>query len=143
MAQTLILSTLLTGALVLAVVLVAVRWIDWHAYTPDAPGRRDLVSRAAGNQSVWIVGFLLLLAVFGGGAVLFVAGIGLPEETVNAIGLVLGVATATVVGGYLFYGTYVSARGRGRPSSVAVAEGSTLVGTLFLLVITAKLVFLT
>ncbi|MFC6938831.1 hypothetical protein ACFQE8_02500 [Salinirubellus sp. GCM10025818] len=142
MAQTLILSTLLTGALVLAVVLVAVRWIDWQAYTPDAPGGRDLVSRAAGNQSVWIAGFLLLLVVFGGGAVVFVAG-GLPEETVNAIGLVLGVATAAVVGGYLFYGTYASARGRGRPSSVAVAEGSTLVGTLFLLVITAKLVFLT
>lgn len=143
MAQTLFLSTLLTGALVLAVVLVAVRWVDWQGYTQDSPEGPGMVSRAAGNPTVWIVGFLLLLVVFGGGAVVFVAGIGLPESMVSAIGLVLGVATATVVGGYLFYGTYASARGRGRPSSVAVAEGSTLVGTMVLLVITLKLVFLT
>ena len=141
MAQTLLLSTLLTGALVLAVVLAAGRLVDWQGYTPDAAGRPGSVSQAAENTTVWIVGFLLLLAVFGGGAVAFVAGI-LSEPLVNAVGLVLGVATATVVGGYLFYGTYASARGRGRPSSVAVAEGSTLVGAMFLLVIIVKLVFL-
>ena len=142
MAQTLLLSTLLTGALVLAVVLVAVRWVDWQVYTSDGPEGPGMVSRAAGHPTVWIVGFLLLLVVFGGGTVAFVAGI-LSESLVNAVGLVLGAAAAAVVGGYLFYGVYASARGRGRPSSVAVAEGSTLVGAMFLLVITVKLVFLT
>lgn len=142
MAQTLFLSTFLTGALVLAVVLAAGRMVDWQGYTPDAAGRPGLVSRAAENTTAWIVGFLLMLAVFGGGTVAFVAGV-LPESLVNAVGLVLGVATAAVVGGYIFYGTYATARGRGRPSSVAVAEGTTLVGAMFLLVITVKLVFLT
>ncbi|PSQ09985.1 hypothetical protein BRC93_11295 [Halobacteriales archaeon QS_5_70_15] len=142
MAQALILSTLLTGAVLLAIALIAVRGVDWRGYAPDSPEGPGLVSRAMGHPAVWIVGFLLLLAVFGGGAVAFVAGVGLPEETVNALGLVLGAATAAVVGGYVFYGTYASARGRGRPTSVAVAEGTTLVGALFLLVIAARLVFL-
>lgn len=143
MAQTLLLSTLLTGAVVLAVVLVAARWVDWRGYALDSPEGSGLVSRAAGHPATWIVGFLLLLAVFGGGAVAFVAGVGLPESTVNAVGLMLGIATALVVSGYVFYGTYASARGRGRPTSVAVAEGTTLVGALFLLVIAVRLVFLT
>ncbi|MEF8840020.1 MAG: hypothetical protein V5A62_00135 [Haloarculaceae archaeon] len=142
MAQTLLLSTLLTGAVVLALALAAVRWVDWRGYAPDAPDGPGLLARAAGHPGVWIVGFLLLLAVFGGGAVAFVGGVGLPETMVNALGVVLGAATAAVVGGYVFYGTYASARGRGRPASVAVAEGSTLVGALFLLVIAARLVFL-
>ena len=142
MAQTLLLSTLLTGAVVLAVVLVAARWIDWRGYALDSPEGSGLLSRAASHPAVWIVGFLLLLAVFGGGAVAFVAGVGLPESAVNAVGLVLGAATALVVSGYVFYGTYASARGRGRPTSVAVAEGTTLVGALFLLVIAVRLVFL-
>ena len=142
MAQTLLLSTLLTGALVLAVVLAAGRLVDWQGYTPGSREGPGVVSRVAENTTAWIAGFLLLVVVFGGGAVAFVAGV-LSEPMVNAIGVVLGVATAAVVGGYLFYGTYASARGRGRPSSIAVAEGTTLVGTLFLLVITVKLVFLT
>jgi hypothetical protein len=142
MAQTLLLSTLLTGAVVLAVVLAAVRGVDWRDYAPDAPDGPGLAERAAGSPAVWIAGFLLLLGVFGGGAVAFVAGVGLAEETVNAVGVVLGAATAAVVGGYVFYGTYASARGRGRSASVAVAEGTTLVGALFLLVIAARLVFL-
>lgn len=142
MAQTLLLSTLLTGAFVLAVALVAARWIDWRGYALNSPGGPGLVSRAADSPAAWIVGFLLLLAVFGGGAVAFVAGVGLPEPAVNAVGLVLGVAAALVVSSYLFYGTYASARGRGRPTSVAVAEGTTLVGALFLLVIAVRLVFL-
>ena len=141
MAQTLILSTLLTGVLVLAIALAAVRWVDWRGYALDSPEGPGLVSRVASHPAAWIVGFLLLLVVFGGGAVAFVAGT-LSESMVNAVGLVLGVVTAAVVAGYVFYGTYASARGRGRPASVAVAEGSTLVGALFLLVITVRLVFL-
>ncbi|MEF8791297.1 MAG: hypothetical protein V5A61_14325 [Haloarculaceae archaeon] len=142
MAQMLLLSTVVTGALVLAVALVAVRWVDWRGYSPDSPERPGLLARAAGHPAVWIGGFLLLLAVFGGGAVAFVAGASLPTETVNAVGTGLGVATAAVVSGYVFYGTYAAARGRGRPASVAVAEGTTLVGTLFLLAVTVRLVFL-
>jgi hypothetical protein len=142
MAQTLLLSTLLTGAVLLAIVVVAVRWVDWRGYALEPREGPGLLSRAAGHPAVWIVGFLLLLAVFGGGAVAFVAGVGLPEEMVSAVGVVLGAATALVVAGYVFYGTYASARGRGRPTSVAVAEGSTLVGALFLLVIAVRLVFL-
>lgn len=142
MAGTLLLSTLLTGALVLAVALVAVRGVDWREYAPDSPEGPGLLERAMNHEAVWIVGFLLLLAVFGGGTVAFVAGVGLPEQVVSAVGLVLGAAAAAVVGGYVFYGTYASARGRGRPTSVAVAEGTTLVGALFLLVIAARLVFL-
>jgi hypothetical protein len=142
MAQTLLLSTLLTGAVLLAIALAAVRWVDWRDYAPESSDGPGLVSRAADSPAVWIAGFLLLLAVFGGGAVAFVAGVGLPEPMVDAVGLVLGIATATVVAGYVFYGTYASARGRGRPTSVAVAEGTTLVGALFLLVIAVRLVFL-
>jgi hypothetical protein len=141
MAQTLILSTLLTGAVLLLIALAAVRWVDWQGYALDSGDGPGLVSRVAGHPAAWVGGFLLLLVVFGGGAVAFVAGVGLPEETVNALGLVLGAATAAVIAGYVFYGTYASARGRGRPTSVAVAEGSTLVGALFLLVITVRLIF--
>jgi hypothetical protein len=141
MAQTLLLSTLLTGVAVLTIAVAAVRWVDWRGYALDTPEGPGLVSRTVSHPAVWILGFFLLLVVFGGGAVAFVAGV-LSAAMVNAVGLVLGVATATVVAGYVFYGTYASARGRGRSASVAVAEGSTLVGALFLLAITVRLVFL-
>lgn len=140
MAQMLLLSTLLTGVVVLVIALAAVRWVDWRGYAPDSPEGPGLASRVAGHPAAWIVGFLLLLAVFGGGAVAFVAGF-LSDSMVGVVGLVLGAATAAIIAGYVFYGTYASARGRGRPTSVAVAEGTTLVGALFLLVIAVRLVF--
>jgi len=42
--------------------------------------------------------------------------------------------------GYLLYGTYSAAKGRGHPSSIAAAETATLAGALFLVAVSSQLI---
>jgi hypothetical protein len=87
-----------------------------------------------------MAGFFLMLAVFGGGALVAVGAVSLPAEVAAAVALVLVLAALLVVGGYTFYGTYTAARGRGRVSSMAAAQGVTVLSILFLVALVLKLV---
>ena len=54
-------------------------------------------------------------------------------------GVVLAAGAATVLVAYLFYGTFISARGRGLSNSQAAALGSWALGLLAIAVISFKL----
>lgn len=140
MAQTALVVSFLFGvALVATVAFVAGR--EWREYTPavgdrsgDGPG---LVSRAASDPTVWTVAFLVAALGGVGATVLFVGDGG--EGLRQGAGVFLAVGAAVVLVGYLFYGTFVSARGRGLKSSQAAALGSWALGLLGIAVISFKL----
>lgn len=130
-------SSVLMGALVIAIVVAILRLREWNEYSPGGEGDGLVSLRGLANSpTVWMVTFLLLLVVFGGTTLGYVSG-AIPA---SAILPVLGGATFLVVVGYLFIAAYSSARSRGRPTSQAVAEGTTLTGLVFVLAIAAKLV---
>ncbi|SFR96720.1 hypothetical protein SAMN05216559_1693 [Halomicrobium zhouii] len=142
-------ATLLTSALVMAtlavLVLVAiVRSRRWYHYAP-APDEHGQVPALAGQQrppllerpTTWIVGFLALMLGAVGGVFAFVTNPDAPGELFSVPVLAVG---GLLLGGYLLYGTYSAAKGRGHPSSIAAAETATLAGGLFLLAVSAQLI---
>jgi hypothetical protein len=140
MAQTALVVSFLFGvALVATVAFVAGR--GWREYTPAVAGRGDggasPAARAANDPTVWTVVFLVA-AVGGVGATVLVVGGG-GGALQQGAGVALAVGAAAVLVGYLFYGTFVSARGRGLKSSQAAALGTWMLGMLAIAVITIKL----
>lgn len=140
MARNYLWSTVLMGLFIVAVVAY-LRAEDWRGYSPrgEGPGLAGLAEDVAGSPVVWILTFLGLLAVFGGGALAFVGG--LPVGDPAVWGTVLIGFAALTVGGFAFVGSYWSARSRGKPSSFAVGEGVALLGLLAIVTVAAKLFF--
>lgn len=132
-------SALVMTGVVLAVVAAVLRFGDWRSYAivgAGDPGAR--LRRVADSPVAWMAAFLVLTLGFGGTAVLYVSGVAIPGA--EALGIVLALGAGTVLGGYLFVGTYNAARSRGRPAAQGVAEGVVLLGIFVVVVITAKLV---
>jgi hypothetical protein len=145
MAQSMFLFSVLTGAVLVAlVVFLSAR--GWRQYTPTGLGfrerERSSLSAAAENPTVWVVAFLAAILVFGGTTVAFVSGGtagGISDSMVQTAGIVLAVATVVVTVGYLFFGTFIAARGRGLGNAAAAALGSWALGLLFVVVLVVKL----
>lgn len=140
--ETFLVSSLVMGVLVVALALVASRWRSWRTGPMDAGAHDEpwlfragaRVGSFARTPAAWGVAFAALLLVFGGGTLLLLTG-----QFGTAALLGMAVAGGLVVGGYLFYGTYASARMHGLGNAASVAAGSWAVGLLFLLVLTVKL----
>lgn len=130
-------SVLVTGALLIAVWTLVVRFEAWRSYEPASDERHGDGSNANESVTAWVVGFLLLVAVVGGGAVLVVSDASL----LAAVGSWAGVAGlfGLVLGGYLLWGVYSSARYRGLHSAQAALLGLWLFGLLFVSAVVAKL----
>lgn len=134
-------STLVMGLLAVGVVVLVVRGRRWQHYTPRAAyamdagdGRpRSGLARVAGATGTWTVAYLLLALGFLAGAVVTLSG------TLSGSALIVGLMAAIVV--YLVGGTYVAMRGNGRPSAQAAAGSAVVLGLLFVLGISVKLVF--
>ncbi len=136
------LLSVLTGVVLVATV-VFLSGRGWRQYTPAAvggatrDGRSGLVELAE-NPTVWVLAFVAAIAVFGGATIAFVGG-GVSESAVQLGGIVLLVAGGLVAVGYLFFGTFIAARGRGLGNAAAAALGSWALGLAFILVVVAKL----
>ncbi|MFB6161593.1 MAG: hypothetical protein ABEJ61_10535 [Haloferacaceae archaeon] len=140
MAQTALVVSFLFGvALVATVAFVARR--EWRGYTPavgaGADGGVSAVVRAANGPTAWSLAFLVAALGGVGATVLFVGGA--TGALKRGAGIALAGGAAVVLVGYLFYGTVVSARGRGLANAQAVALGSWALGLLGIAVITIKL----
>lgn len=133
-------STLVMGLLAVGIVALVVRGRRWRQYTPqaaygmDAGGGRpaSALSKISGATSTWTVAYLLLVLGFLAGAVVTLSG-ALPGPAV-----IVGLAAALLV--YLVGGVYVAMRGNGRPSAQAAAGSAVVLGLLFVLAISVKLV---
>lgn len=144
MAQSMFLLSVLTGTVLVALVAF-LNARGWRQYTPATlglrPGQADRspLTALAGNPTVWVVAFLGAILLFGGATVAFVSGGSVPESVVQSAGVVLVVGTAVVAVSYLFFGTFMAARGRGVSNAAAAALGSWALGLLFILVLVVKL----
>lgn len=96
----------------------------------------SLLGRIARAPASWYVGFVLAMLVVGAGGVAFIGETSLS----GSAGAVVGVSMALLLALYLFVGTYATAKSRGRPASLAVAEGLGVIGGLALLGIVLVLV---
>lgn len=136
-----VVSTVLMGLFVVLVVAAVLRGRDWYDYSPpgEEGGLAETAREVSESPVAWMVGFLLLVFVFGGATVLYLGDATLPVSA-GTIGLVLAAAFALVLAGYAFVGAYSAARSRGRPASQAVAEGVVLLGLLLVVGIAVKLV---
>jgi hypothetical protein len=141
--STQLVSVVLTGVAVAAVVAAVVGRRDWRH---DGRSRREgsasvgdhaarLASRAVGSQFVWMLTFLALAFGLGGAVVVFLAG-GPMSATAGLAVAALG-ATALLV--FLAVGTYRTVRFRGRSSAGAAAVTVWTMGALGVLAVVVRL----
>lgn len=132
-------SALLTGGLLLTVWVLVARMENWRSYELTTPELDHEGASLADSPAAWTAGFLLMVLVAGGGAVLLVSDVALAASLGGwtLIAAIFGVLLL----GYLFWGTYRSARNRGLHSAHAVLLSLWLFGSLFLVAIAAKLLF--
>lgn len=144
MATAYLVSTGLMGLLVAGVLLWLGRARGWYQYSPAvssggwSPGveRESALGRLAGNTSVWVVAFTVLIVGFVVGVV---ATISAPADSGSLAGPAVAVGGGLLLVGYLLYGVYISAKRRGHPSSLAVAESATVAAALFLIAVSVNL----
>lgn len=106
--------------------------------------RRDsvvaLVERTARKPLAWTAAFVLLTAGVTGGVLLYVGAGSVPTVSRR---LLVAAAAGLVVAAFvlfLFSGTYITARSKGRSTARGVAEGIMALGLLFIVAIVATLV---
>lgn len=139
MATNALASTVVTGAVLLALLVVVLRAREWQA-PGDRPGE-GLASRleAANGPLGWSVGFFVVAFGLTTVAVAYVSGASVGALDQAGLGLLLAVSMATVFGLAALGGVYAAVRGRGLNSAQAAGVSSALLGALFLLAIVVQL----
>ena len=139
-------STLLMG-LFLLVVATALTRSGRGPVPGDEGGNADrkgsvgtVLDGLARNPRAWVLGFVLLTAGIAVGALLYVGGGPLPDESREVAGLVVAALLSLVIGAFLFLGTYLTATSKGRSSAWGIAEGTIALGLLFIVAIVINLV---
>lgn len=139
MASTIYLVSMAFMALFLLAIVGAIVGRDWKAYTPTLRPEGSSLSSAAGNESIWVLLFVVTALAVGGGATLFVSGESYSATLVTTGGIVVAVALALAFLFYLFYGSYAAAKSRGFQRAAAVMAGSWVLGLLLVTAIVLKL----
>lgn len=98
--------------------------------TPRLPGE-TVATTLYGSPATYVVGFLLLIVVAGGGPVLFVLG--------YDVGSALLALVFALFAGYAFFGVYQTARSRRHSTARATAEGMSGVVLLVFAAVFVKL----
>ncbi|MFB6148068.1 MAG: hypothetical protein ABEJ48_00230 [Halobacteriales archaeon] len=148
---TLVTSTLLMGAIVLAVAVLIMRLRAWRASpTPHGGGDggtggfssavADGLVKLARDPMGWTLAFVVTILLFGGATLVFAGWVSVPPALQGTLGLLIGGLFGLLFVIYIFAGTYLAARSRGLANSMAVAVGSWVVAMLFLAALALKLV---
>ncbi|MFC6975152.1 hypothetical protein ACFQL1_11585 [Halomicroarcula sp. GCM10025709] len=148
MATAYLVSTALMAVLAVAVVAWLMNGRQWYQYAPPARDAAGLpepadaadggpIGRLASQPAVQLAAFALLVVAV---LVLPVVYISAPGGSQPMVGMAIAVGGGALVVGYLLYGVYAAASGRGHPRSLAVAESATVGGALFLVAIVVRLV---
>ena len=134
-----VLSGILMGIFLLVVGFAFALLLPWERYTPTAETAAGAVSRAVHNPASWMATFVVLMLVFGGGAILFVSGQGLPEGAQQTLGMALAGLFGVLVVGFGFWGIYAASRSRGAKSAQALGASFFVFGLIFMTVVGIKL----
>lgn len=145
MTSTYLASTLLMGALAVLVLVAVIRSRQWYHYSPEPDEGTQVTWAPEGEErppflerpTTWILGFFALMLVAVGGVFIFVTN---PAAPANLLSMPVVAVGGLLLGVYLLFGVYSSAKGRGHSSSIAAAETATVVGALFLVAVSAQLI---
>ena len=139
MAQdTLLASSVVLGLFVVAIVVAVARWRSrGYAYDGGTATEETPLERAMSSETVWIAGFLGLVAVALAGAVYYVSDWTFPVP--GGAGLWLAGLLGTIVLSYLFWGVYHSSRYKGLHRPAALAVTAWMVGLAVVVLITLQL----
>ncbi|MFB6298714.1 MAG: hypothetical protein ABEH65_00460 [Halobacteriales archaeon] len=150
MATPLVTSTLLMGAIVLAVAILIMRLRAWKPTpTPQGGGDggagfsgavADGLVKLARDPMGWTIAFILTILLFGGATLVFAGLVSIPPALQGTLTLAIGALFVLMFTIYIFAGTYLAARSRGLASSMAAAVGSWVIGLLFLAALGVKLI---
>lgn len=134
-------STLLMGLFLVAVVAF-LRLAERREYSPSLTGPEssgsEALREAFRSPVAWIVVFLAITFATGLAAVAYVGGL-VPAEVGTAAGPVLAAVVAVLVGGYLLWGVYSTARARGLQNAAAVMVSAWALGLLLVTAIAVHL----
>lgn len=140
MATSALVSTAVTGAVLLVILAVVLRLRDWQHPTPStAAASAGGVARRVNSPLGWSLGFFVVAFGVMGLAVLYAAGepvAGLEPQTIGllALGVIGGVFGIGLLGA-----VHAGVRSRGLSSARAAAVSATLVGLLVLTAIVVRL----
>ena len=150
MPEIYLISTLLMGLIVIAVVATMTRmgqratpsghagsrsrYVDWSPRTEPESSRLVALSKM---PIVWTATFIALVIAFLAGAALLV-GEGEFVDVALIEPIVLGIGGAVLIG-FVFFGAYFAARDRTESSAIGVAAASLLVLTLGLIAVVGLL----
>lgn len=140
MVSSFLVSTVVTGVLLLGVALFLRQFRKWRH---DKPGEEssgyDAIVSMTKSPRAWIAAYVVAILAVGGGTWAYVGGV-LPEGSGDVgllvVSAVLGIAIFLLVA----RGTYDAVRGHGRSPSQAAAMGAVAVGFVLLTAIAVKLV---
>jgi len=139
MASSVLLSSLLMGILLIAIVVGILRYRQWRR-GPTVADHADFVEWAMRSPAVWTAVFVLLALGIGGGviAVVSMESLPLPEDFWGLMTVFL-VPFIVLLVLYVFAGIYSSARDRGLSSAPAVGIAPAALGDLLLVAVVVKL----
>ncbi len=139
MAGSALLSTLAT-VLLLLVVVVTISIAGQRREMDVSGASFDVLDRLSGPVG-WMLGFVLVAMLLGGGAIVAVADGGfVPGVGSSGMTTLVLLVLSLMLGAYVLLGTYYAVRYRGAASSLAAAISASLLGFVVLAVITLQLV---
>jgi hypothetical protein len=137
-----IVGTAVTGLLFLAVVLFMARGMEWRSYQfsfgyeAESPGQA--VGRWLRQPSTWAFGFVVFAFLIAAVALAALGALPLPGPGgMAAVGLVVGLLVLVAA----VFGTYGFVRSRDRTTAEAVVVSLFVFATMFVLFLSANLVF--
>ncbi len=140
---TMILSNTVALTVSMGVLLVAVVVVYTQLRTSQSNRATPPPQSATAEEDIppsWILGFLLLVAVAGGGTLAFLASDSIGQFAGQTAGILIAVVLGGILGGYLISGIYVSLRSHGRKSAEATGVALWLLGCIAIAVIAGQLV---
>lgn len=134
-----VLSGILMGVFLLVVGFAFAWLLPWERYTPDVETATGALTKAVRSPASWMAAFVVLVIVFGGGAIMFVSGQGIPEGAQQTVGMALAGLFGILVVAFGFWGLYAASRSRGAKSAQALGTSFFVFGLIFMTVVTIKL----
>lgn len=142
MATNALLLSLLSGLVLVAIAVGALRLRRWRRFTATGRGpvSTDVaIARTLRSPTTWTVGFLVITLLATAGALAVVGALPLPEGAQPAVTTALLGISALVLGGFVFLGVYASVRNRGYGTAPAVGMASLVVGLVAIVVVVSQL----
>ncbi len=140
-------SAAFMGLLLVAVAAAVARHEGRVSVPDDGPGPDsrwdatvETLEEVTRSPTVWTLTFVVITAAIGVGVILFVGGGPVPEGTQALAGIIVAGILALVVCAFLFVGTYLTAKSKGRSTAWGVAEGTAVLSLVLILVIVLSLV---